>query len=124
MKFPYPDSLRISVQALQERLAEDLNILCVREVSTVADYFVLATANSAPHLMALSEEVTQACKRERLKGGRKGGQPQSGWIVVDFGTVLVHIMTRELREFYALEKLWSDAKTLAVNALLAETADA
>lgn len=108
----YPLSLSIAVASLQDRLAEDLKVLYVRDVSTVTDYFVLATGTSTPHLHALSEDVDIARKEARIKMTRKGGNSQSGWLVLDFGEVIVHVMTPELREFYALEQLWSDAKTV------------
>lgn len=110
MTTSYPESLQVSVHALQERLGEEINILDVRDVSTVTDYFVLVTGGSTPHLRSLAEEVNLARKREKIKGVRTTGDTSSGWMVVDFGDVVVHIMTAELREFYALEKLWSDAK--------------
>lgn len=112
MTTTFPPSLTLAVTTLQERLAEDLQILCVREVSTVTDYFVLATGTSTPHLNALTEELDSARKNARLKMRRKGGRSVSGWEVLDFGDVMVHVMTPELREFYALEQLWSDAKKI------------
>ncbi|MGA0333103.1 MAG: ribosome silencing factor [Kiritimatiellia bacterium] len=112
MNEPYPLSLRVAVEALRSRLAEDLNVLCVRDVSTVTDYFVIATGTSSPHLHALSEEVDVSRKNARIKMTRKGGDSASGWMVLDFGEVIVHVMNPELREFYALEQLWSDAKTI------------
>ncbi|WFB34833.1 ribosome silencing factor [Kiritimatiellota bacterium B12222] len=112
MNETYPLSLRIAVDSLQSRLAEDLKILHVREVSTVTDYFVIATGTSTPHLHALSEDVDIARKDARIKMTRKGGHSQSGWMILDFGEVIVHVMTPELREFYALEQLWSDAQTV------------
>lgn len=117
MKPVFPQSLVVSVQALRERLGEEINILDVRDVSTVTDYFVVVTGGSTPHLRSLAEEVDLARKREKIKGARKTGDTASGWMVVDFGDVVVHIMTAELREFYALEKLWSDAKRVDVDAV-------
>lgn len=108
----FPPSLLHSVQALQDRLAEDIRILVVREVSSVTDFFVIATANAVPHIRALVDEVEAACRKEKIRSRRRGGVPESGWMVLDYSDVVVHVMTRELREFYALEQLWSDAKTL------------
>lgn len=113
MSNAFPPSLVLAVTTLQARLAEDLQILCVRDVSSVTDYFVLATGSSTPHLNALAEEVDIARKDARLKMRRKSGRTSSGWEVLDFGEVVVHVMSPELREFYALEQLWSDAKKIA-----------
>ncbi len=108
----FPSSLTVSVQVLRDRLAEDLRILNVHDVSTVTSYFLLATASGIPHIRALTDELDGVCKSSKIKHRRKGGSPESGWMVMDFGDVVVHIMTREHREFYALEQLWSDAKTV------------
>jgi ribosome-associated protein len=118
MNSPYPESLVIVLKSLQDRLAEDVRVLYVRDVSNITDYFVLATGNSGPHLHALSEEVDIARKEARIKMTRKGGNATSGWMVLDFGDVVTHIMNEELREFYALEQLWSDAKTVNVEDVL------
>jgi ribosome-associated protein len=114
MSESYPASLLLVVKSLRDRLAEDIRVLFVRDVSTITDYFVIATGNSTPHLRALGEDLDIARKEEGFKGVRKGGDMNSGWLVMDFGNVVVHLMTSELREFYALEKLWSDAKTIEI----------
>jgi len=116
----FPLSLVLSVKVLRERLADDLRILNVHDVSSVTDYFLLATASGIPHIRALTDELEGVCKSNRLKQRRKGGSPESGWTVIDFGNVVVHIMTREHREFYALEQLWSDAKTVDPGEIHAE----
>lgn len=118
MSETYPASLLISVRSLHERLGEEIKVLDVRDVSTVTDYFVLATGGSTPHLRSLAAEVDRSRKQEGMKGARTTGDVGSGWVVVDFGDVVVHMMTAELREFYALEKLWSDAKTVDPDQLL------
>ena len=112
MNSDFPLSLKVVVSSLRNRLAEDIKVLYVRDISTVTDYFVIATGTSNPHLHALSEDVDISRKEARIKMTKKGGNAQSGWMVLDFGEVIVHVMNPELREFYALEQLWSDAKTL------------
>lgn len=120
MSDPFPESLQVAVRSLRDRLAEDLRVLYVRDVSNVTDYFVLATGTSAPHLAALAEEADAARKQAGIKTTRKGGSRESGWMVLDFGEVVVHVMTAELREFYALEQLWSDAKTVDVEEVIGQ----
>ncbi len=114
MMTSFPESLSMTVRCLQEQLAEDLKILDVRDVSTVTDYFVIATGNSTPHLRAMAETLDRTRKAEGMKDVRKTGGTGSGWMVRDFHEVIVHLMSSELREFYALEKLWSDGKTVSV----------
>lgn len=88
-------------------------VLDVRELSTVTDYFVIATGNSAPHLKALSDEVQMEMKKRGIKCYRKSGTGESQWIVLDFVDLVVHLLLPETREFYALEQLWSDAEVVA-----------
>lgn len=107
----YPEVLSLVVQTLDKHLAEEIRILNVADVSSVTDYFVIATGTGFPHLRALASELDHACKNAKFRPRRKGGGAESGWMIVDFADVIVHVMTRELREFYALEQLWSDGKT-------------
>jgi len=109
-----PASLTHSCEILDRLQAGDPKILDLRDVSTVASFFLVATGTSTPHLRALADELERGMKEKRIRPRRKAGGPPSGWVILDFGEVIVHLMTAELREFYALEQLWSDAKTIAL----------
>ena len=85
-------------------------ILDVRGISTVADYFLICTGNSEPHLKAIADEVSRRLRDVGVRPNRRNGYPPSRWIVMDYADVLVHIFHPELRERYALEQLWGDAK--------------
>jgi len=85
-------------------------MLDMQGVSLLADYFVLCTAESTPQFRAIVEEVQ---KRAKAAGGRclhVEGEPESGWILLDYGSVVVHIFDPELRAYYNLEELWKDAR--------------
>jgi len=95
--------------ALDDRKAEDVRLLDLRGASAVTDFVMVATGNSAPHLKALSNAVMR-----RLKDGgehcyRHAGQPEGGWLVLDYIDVVIHIFSREARMYYAIEDLWPDA---------------
>lgn len=96
-------------EALLEKKGEDLVLLDVREISSITDYYLIATGHTAPHLKALSQEVERALKKERVRCFRHSGTPESGWFVADYIDAVVHIFTSEMRGFYNLEQLWSDA---------------
>ena len=91
---------------------EDVVILDVRGLSSVTDYYLLVTANSAPHIKALTTEIEHELEKEKVRCYRIAGSPDSEWVVVDYFDAVIHIFTPKTREYYALEQLWSDAKRL------------
>lgn len=85
-------------------------MLDLREISTVADYFVICSGTSEPHLKAISSEIeTRLRDDDRIRAASVDGFPASQWIVLDYLQVVVHIFHRDKREFYSLEDLWGDA---------------
>ncbi|MEM1443890.1 MAG: ribosome silencing factor [Verrucomicrobiota bacterium] len=108
-----PDSLTIAktcASHADEMQAEDIVILDLRGISSLADYFVICTATSLPHLKAVNREVrgkTEDTIGEKPRSSE--GDPDSMWLVIDYVDVVVHIFHGEKRTHYALEDLWSDA---------------
>ncbi|HEY1790974.1 MAG TPA: ribosome silencing factor [Verrucomicrobiae bacterium] len=93
------------------RKAEDIIVLDVRELSSVTDYFVIASGTSEPHLRAIVEEITDKLRDEHdLRPVRTDGSTQAAWVALDFFDVIVHVMRADVRERYDLEGLWGDAK--------------
>jgi len=98
------------VDAISERLGSNIVVLDMQEVSLLADYFVLCDAESPPQFKAILEEVE---KQARAAGGRRRhveGQPESGWVLLDYGAVIVHLFDPQLRAYYDLEGLWHKAR--------------
>ena len=92
------------------RKAENIVVLDVRDLSSVTDYFVIASGTSEPHLRAIVEEITdQLREKHDLRPLRKDGSTQGAWVVLDFFDVIVHVMRADVRERYDLEGLWGDA---------------
>ena len=97
----------------ENRKAEDVVILDVRKLSSVTDYFVIATGTSEPHLRAIeSEVVVRLAEDESIRPASTEGTAQGSWLVMDFFDVIVHVMRKETREKYDLEGLWGDAPRL------------
>lgn len=93
-----------------DRKAENVVVLKMSELSVMADYFVLCTANSEPHLRAISNRIGKDVRDKLgLRPKSVEGTPASEWILMDYFSVLVHIMTPEMRDNYQLESLWGDA---------------
>jgi ribosome-associated protein len=103
--------LALACRALADnKKAENLVVLDVRKLSTVTDFFVIATGTSEPHLRAIENEVLDGLRREHdLKPVHTEGSAQSHWVVADFFDVIVHIMSADVRAHYDIEGLWADA---------------
>jgi ribosome-associated protein len=98
-----------------DKKAENIRILDLRGLSPVADYFVLVTAMSTPQLRAVRDEIVERMKDEHnTPPDVKDGKFESQWIILVYGSIMVHILTPEKREFYALEELWGDAPEIAL----------
>ncbi len=92
------------------RKAEDVLVLDVAKISSVTDYFVIASGSSEPHLRAIAEEITETLKTDyQICARAQDGTLQTGWLVLDFFDVIVHVMKSEVRKRYDLESLWGDA---------------
>jgi ribosome-associated protein len=92
------------------RKAENVVVLDVRKLSSVTDFFVIATASSEPHLRAIESEILDSLEKDHaLRPNNLEGTSQTSWIVADFFDVIVHLMKTEVRERYDLEGLWGDA---------------
>jgi ribosome-associated protein len=90
--------------------AENITVLDVRKVSTVTDYFVIATGSSEPHLRAITDAIVDGLLADhRVKPFAVDGTPRDTWRVMDYFDVIVHVMRKETRELYDLEGLWGDA---------------
>lgn len=90
--------------------AEDIAILNVAELSSVTDYFVIASGTSEPHLRAIVDEITDTLREEHdLRPKAIDGTLQTAWVVLDYFDVIIHVMRRDVRERYDLETLWGDA---------------
>ncbi len=90
--------------------AEDIVILDVRELSSVTDYFVIASGTSEPHLRAVVDEIMDKLREEHhLRPRAVDGALQTAWVVLDYFDVIVHVMRHDVRQRYDLETLWGDA---------------
>ena len=108
------------VRALANKKGRDIKLLKTDGITVLADYFVICTATSAPHMKALSDEVDKVLSELGEPPIHREGYRSGSWLLLDFGCVIVHLFHEETRQFYNLERLWSDAETINIDALLAE----
>ena len=100
---------QLVVDVASDKLASDIVMLDVRKVASFADYFVIMSADSSRQIQGLEEDINRALKEENVRHYRREGIPSSGWVVLDFSNVIVHIFGPEERSFYDLERLWAQA---------------
>jgi ribosome-associated protein len=100
------------VDALEEKKGEDIVLLDIREIAVFADYFVICSGTSNRMLHALADGAEERVLEQFKVRARIEGSPNSGWMLVDFRDVILHLFSPTQREYYNLEELWAKAKTL------------
>ncbi|AQW21958.1 ribosome silencing factor RsfS [Lentilactobacillus curieae] len=100
---------QIAVRAADSKRAEDIVVLDMENVSLMADYFVIADANSNRQVKAIADEITSQASAADVEIYQVSGKESAKWILIDLGDVIVHVFQKDEREFYNLEKLWSEA---------------
>lgn len=104
-------------QALSDKKGEDIKIIEIGKLSTVADYFIIANGSNAPHVESLVDNVEEELVKENIHAERIEGVKSSGWILMDYNDVVVHVFSKEDRLFYDLERIWRDGKEIDVESL-------
>ena len=100
----------IASKALEDKKAKDVKILRTTEQTVLADYFVICNGTSSTHIKALVDEVDKLLSEAGEPPIRREGLRSDIWVLMDFGSVIVHVFTDEARKFYNLERLWSDSE--------------
>jgi ribosome-associated protein len=102
----------LTVDAASDKKAQDIVLLDVRQVTTLADYFMICTATSERQLRAVADGIEEALDRLEVAPLHREGKPADGWMLLDYGDVVVHIFAPAQRQYYRLEKLWDAATTV------------
>ena len=106
--------VRLAAHAALDRKAVDLVVLDVQGLSSVTDYFLVCSGRSTTHVASIVEAIRGAMKAAEVRPLHAEGTPESGWMLLDYGDVLVHVFLGETRLYYALERLWGDAPSVPV----------
>jgi len=102
--------LRCAVEAAQNKKAADVTLLDLGELGAFTDCFLLCTGFSTPHVQAISDEIEEQLARHGVHPGHREGYNTAQWVLLDFGSFIVHIFSERARHFYDLERLWRAAK--------------
>ena len=100
-----------AIRILQEKLAEDIVILEISEVSVIGDYFVIATGKNANHVKSLADYVEEGLAKKQIYSKQVEGYANANWILMDYGDLIIHLFDKDSRAYYDLERIWRDAKT-------------
>ena len=111
-----------AAKALDAKMGEDIRLIGITDISTLADYFLICTATSSTHVKTLCdavEETMDAAGEPMLsREGHRGGT----WVLLDYGCIAIHVFNAEAREFYGLERLWRDGKPVDISGVIEEHA--
>ena len=102
-------------KVLNSKKAADIKVLKVHDLTVLTDYFVIATGTSTTHVKSLAEEVEFQLEQQGIHATRSEGYDSKNWILLDYGTVIVHVFYPQAREFYDLDHLWADAEECTID---------
>ncbi|MCK5450738.1 MAG: ribosome silencing factor [Candidatus Omnitrophica bacterium] len=109
MKTKAVDKAKLIAELASERKGEDIVLMDMRHISMVCDWFVLVSASSSRRVNSISKAIQKELSREKVNPLHVEGKQNPYWTLLDYEDVVVHVFYKEIREFYGLERLWSDA---------------
>ena len=107
----------LAVDALEDRKGEDVHVIDISEISTLADFFIIASGTNINQVQALADNVQEVLGRQGFMTKDVEGYDAGNWVLLDFGDIIVHVFDSENRLFYDLERIWRDGKLVDVNEL-------
>lgn len=103
---------RAAADIAYDKKASDILVLDISAVSSFADYFVICTGNNTRQITAIADALDEELDKQGARLLHQEGTAETGWLLLDFGDVIIHIFGRQEREYYRLERLWNEAKTV------------
>ncbi|GAC1430570.1 MAG: ribosome silencing factor [Ktedonobacteraceae bacterium] len=103
---------KAAVDIASDKKASDILLLDIRDISTIADYFVICTGNNARQIQAIGDALNDDLKNQGAHLLYREGGADTGWVLLDYGDIIIHVFAPKEREYYRLERLWSEAKTV------------
>ncbi|MBQ7447855.1 MAG: ribosome silencing factor [Eubacterium sp.] len=106
------EMVKLACHALAEKKAEDVRVIDIRDISVIADYFVIASANNTNQMQAFVDAVDEELYKAGYTECSKEGNQKSSWVLMDYKDIIVHLFSKEDRLFYDLERIWKDGKMI------------
>ena len=104
----------LAYHALEEKKADNITMIDIEQVSTLADYFIIASGNNRNQIQAMADEVDEVLGRAGYEVRHKEGYQTANWILLDYGDLVIHIFDTQNRLFYDLERIWRDGKAVTI----------
>ena len=111
------EMLRIAIDALEEKKGQKVKVIDISDVTVIADYFIIASGSNLNQIQAMAEEVEEKLGRAGVEPKQIEGKGGSGWILMDYQDIIIHIFNEEQRLFYDIERIWSDGKPVDTDSL-------
>ena len=108
---------KVAFEALEDKKGEDIRVIEISEISTIADYFIIASGNNTSQLSALVDSVDEKLGKMGIQPKRVEGARSLSWVLMDYGDIIVHVFMKEDRLFYDLERIWKDGKFVEIDEL-------
>jgi len=109
--------LQIAYKALDDKFGEDIKVIDLRGLSSLADYFIITNGNAESQVKAIADEVSDKLAEAGLRMKSSEGYGRGNWILLDYGDIIVHVFDKANREFYNLERVWGDAPLVPLETL-------
>ena len=104
----------LAYHALEEKKADNITMIDIEQVSTLADYFIIASGKNRNQIQAMADEVDEVLGRAGYEVRHKEGYQTANWILLDYGDLVIHIFDTQNRRFYDLERIWRDGKAVTI----------
>ena len=112
------EKLEKIIKTLDSKKAENIEVLGIKDLTILTDYFVIANGTSTTHTKTLADEVEFALSQDGVKPTRTEGHNGSNWIIIDYSDIIVHVFYKDTRDFYKLERLWADGEHVDISEFL------
>lgn len=103
---------KTAVDLASDKKASDILMLDIQDITVIADYFVICSGSNSRQISAIADAIDEGLGKQGVKLLHREGSAETGWVLLDFGGVIVHIFGAQEREYYRLERLWNGAKTV------------
>lgn len=109
--------VKLAIEAMEEKKAEEIKLIDIADISSIGDYFLITNGSNINQVQTITDAVEEKLGRAGVQLKSMEGKKQGGWILLDYGDVIIHIFDRENRLFYDLERIWKDGKEIPVSGL-------